>query len=177
MTTTAVVLVVPFPFVDTKFDFVDKDRVWSLFLTDRVLWRDSDKFFGASCNSKPFLASVSSPRPQKMPYFRSNSRRNFVCKKKAIVTWGHSITTLTQFCPFLTTYLCVDIFYSECGKVYILWTTYPLHQVHLVFLSLRRNNSRVLSNFNENKSMSYGGQYNVPIFWVQNCPALEAWPF
>ena len=83
MTTTAVVLVVPFPFVDTKFDFVDKDRVWSLFLTDRVLWRDSDKFFGASCNSKPFLASVSSPRPQKMPYFRSNSRRNFVCKKKS----------------------------------------------------------------------------------------------
>ena len=84
MTTTAVVLVVPFPFVDTKFDFVDKDRAWSLFLTNRVFWwRDSVIFFGASCNSKPFLASVvSSPRPHKMPYFRSNSRRNFVCKIK-----------------------------------------------------------------------------------------------
>ena len=37
-------------------------------------------------------------------------------KKKLIGGGGHSLTTWTQFCPFLTaTYLYVDIFNSEHG--------------------------------------------------------------
>ena len=72
------VLVIPLE-VDVKRVAFDDIVSRSLFLTDRALRLklvDSLILLGFDCISNAFLASVSSGRPHKKLYFRSNSCRN-----------------------------------------------------------------------------------------------------